>query len=92
MSQSDDYEMGLQDGLAKAAKLRDALTALADQIELCGKESAGIFQIAAIHNCPYTGPNWVKELEVARAALRSSFKANGLTMWREPDATTETPK
>lgn len=48
-----------------------ALKMLVDQVELCGKESAGIFQIAAIHGCEYRGPNWVKELEAAKAALNN---------------------
>lgn len=49
--------------------MREKLDRLAKQVELCGKESAGIFQIAAIHSCPYTGPNWVKELEAAKNVL-----------------------
>lgn len=56
---------------AEIARLRAALLALADRMELCGKESAGVFQYAAIHGCQYNGPNWVEELEAARAALKA---------------------
>ena len=49
--------------------LREALAALINRVELCGKESAGVFQIAALHGCAYTGPNWVNELEAAKNVL-----------------------
>ena len=49
--------------------MRETLAALAKQVKICGEASAGVFQIAAIHHHPYSGPNWVKELEKADHVL-----------------------
>ena len=57
--------------------LRETLRALVDQVKLCGKESAGIFQIAALHGCEYRGPNWVTELAVAESVLAELPESKG---------------
>lgn len=56
--------------IAERNALREALEALADRVELCGKESQYIFGAAAIHGIKYNGPDWVDELARARRALR----------------------
>jgi hypothetical protein len=51
--------------------LREAATALADRLDLI-KESGSfrsVFQVAAIHHCPYIGLTWTDEVAALRAAL-----------------------
>lgn len=66
----------------KAVKV---LAALLDKLDAIGKAQASVFQMAAIHGCPYTGPTWVDEYADARATLAS------LSTVTAPDGQEEMP-
>lgn len=68
-----DVTLSALDMAERAFKQRDALhgalRSLVAKVDECTEASIGIFRIAAIHGCAYSGPNYKTEMDEARAVL-----------------------
>jgi hypothetical protein len=53
----------------------EALKDLCDAVDATNEASVGIFQIASIHGCKYSGPTHQLELKAAKEALAEMGKA-----------------
>ena len=53
----------------RIAELEKALRNLVDKLDAIDKVVTGVFVMAAIHGCEYSGPNYGEELKVARKVL-----------------------
>ena len=54
---------------ARIANLEGVLRNLVDKLDAIDKVVTGVFVMAAIHGCEYSGPNYGEELKAARKVL-----------------------
>ena len=68
---------GLKPYLTRVETIAVAARALVAKLDLVSRspEFTGVFQMAAIHGCPYTGPQFGPELEALRAALPGTIQS-----------------
>ena len=59
----------LRQAKARIAELEGVLRNLVDKLDTIDKAVTGVFVMAKIHGCEYSGPNYGEELKAARKVL-----------------------